>query len=315
MRSRREGFEDLTRGERSANRRKRLAGRDFGALAISVNLAGSGPSWNEDVSLRLGAMRLAEAASLEIAESVLTGLGPVSSAESTGTPVADRGAALGQAPVQAREPSLPVRPADPISAGALRGKDSLGMPEDWFESSSPAKDVSRASVLEPAMTAPFLHANLKIASPSDASRLVEGFTTGATNPDRPLRSNQVDFETVPVQLLTAEAALGVVAAKAAAEWHRPAWRSVQEDDQLMREIPLLFAPVPVEPQQSSIPMRFKAVVVNGMLTAGAILAAVLMGTLSLKDLLSIERMEMAAAALATIGALFLIFRWVRRRRA
>jgi hypothetical protein len=306
---------DLTRAERSANRRKRLAGRDFEVLGISVNLAGSGSSWNEDVNLRLGAARLAEVASLAIAESVLTGLEAMSGAESTGTPVADRGAALGQAPVQVREPSSPVLPADPIAAGALRGKDSLGMPEDWFESSSPAKNTSRVNVLEPATTAPFLHANLKTGSPLDAPRLVEGFATGATNPDRPLRSNQADFETVPVQPLTAEAASGAVAAKAAAEWHRPAWRSIQPDDQLMKEIPLLFAPVPVEPQQSAIPMRLKAVVVNGLLMAGAILAAILVGTLSLKDLPSVSRMELAAAALAIIGALFLIFRRMGRRRA
>ncbi len=80
----------------------------------------------------------------------------------------------------------------------------------------------------------------------------------------------------------------------------------------MREIPLLFAPVPAEPQLGSIGVRFKAVVINGMLTLGAILAVILATTLDLKDLNNV-RMAILIV-LAAISTLYLIFRWVRPRR-
>jgi lysozyme family protein len=82
----------------------------------------------------------------------------------------------------------------------------------------------------------------------------------------------------------------------------------------MNEIPLLFAPIPVEPQQAPMRMRFKAIMVNGMLMLAAVLAAILVGTLNLKDLSSAESMELAAAVLAILGVLYLIFRWARPRR-
>jgi hypothetical protein len=48
---------------------------------------------------------------------------------------------------------------------------------------------------------------------------------------------------------------------------------------------------------------------------GAVLAAILVGTLNLKSLQGIERMELAAAVLAIPGALYLIFRWARPRQS
>jgi hypothetical protein len=62
-------------------------------------------------------------------------------------------------------------------------------------------------------------------------------------------------------------------------------------------------------------MQFKAVVVNGILMLAAVLGAILLGTLNLRDLPSIETMEMAAGALAILGVLYLIFRWTRSRQA
>jgi hypothetical protein len=47
----------------------------------------------------------------------------------------------------------------------------------------------------------------------------------------------------------------------------------------------------------------------------AVLGAILLGTLNLRDLPSIETMEMAAGALAILGVLYLIFRWTRSRQA
>jgi len=46
----------------------------------------------------------------------------------------------------------------------------------------------------------------------------------------------------------------------------------------------------------------------------AVLAAVLVAALNLKDLPSIEMMELAAVVLAVLGALCLLFRWARPRR-
>lgn len=287
----------------------------FGALGISVNLAGSVPSWNGDASLPLAAGRAAEAASQAVVESVLTGSEAASGAEPTGVPDAGRTATQGQVAAQATEPGLPVLSAQPIAVRPLRGIGSSGMPEDWFESSLPAKDASGAGVMEPTGPAQSIHANLQASSRLDATRLVEGLYTGMVDSGKQLRSNQVDFETVPIQFLAAEATAGAVLAQAAAERNRLEWPRTQLDDPLMKQIPLLFAPIPVEPQQGPMRVRFKAVVVNGILTSGAVLATLLLATLDLKDLSGIETMELAAGGLALVGALLLILRCVRPRRA
>jgi membrane protein YqaA with SNARE-associated domain len=113
--------------------------------------------------------------------------------------------------------------------------------------------------------------------------------------------------------LTTEAKAEAVLARAAPEWNRREWQGVKMDDQLMREIPLLIAPVPLEPQQAPKRMRFKAVVANGMLMLGAVLAAILAGALNLKDLPSLK--TMALAAVAVLGVVYWILRRVKQRRA
>ena len=248
-------------------------------------------------------------------ESLLTGPEAASGAASARVPDAGLAATQGQVPAQAGAPGLPVLSAQPVAARALGGRDSLGMPEDWFESSVPVKNIAGASLIEAADPAQLTHAGPQASSRLDATRPVEGLLTAAIEPGRQVRSNQVDFETVPVQSLAAELTAGTVAAKAALEAHRPYWPGIQSGDPLAREIPLLFAPVPAEPQPAPLPIRFRAVVANGVTMLGAVLAAILVGTLNLKSLQGIERMELAAAVLAIPGALYLIFRWARPRQS
>jgi hypothetical protein len=110
--------------------------------------------------------------------------------------------------------------------------------------------------------------------------------------------------------LTPAATGEAVVAKTAIGWHRAEWPGTRVDDQLMEEIPLLIAPSPVAPQPAPMQMRFKAVVVNGVLTLAAVVAAVLVATFSRKDLAGIAMTGLAA--LAVIGALYLILRRARR---
>jgi hypothetical protein len=285
-----------------------------GTLSISVNLAGNVPSWKGDANLPLAAGRAAEVASLADAESLLTGLETASGGEPTRMPNAGHASGHGQVSAQAQEPGLPVLSALPVTAQATHGKDSLGMPEDWFESSVLEKKISGAGAIEAADPAQPTRANQQVSSRLDATRMVEGLFAGGVDSGRQIRSNQVDFETVQVQSLAAEVKLGAVFAKTSPEVYRLQGPGIRPDDKLMEEIPLLFAPVPVEPQQTPLRMRFKAVVVNGVLMLGAVLVAILVATLNLKDLPSIEMMELAAAVPFALGALYLIFRWARPRR-
>ena len=283
-------------------------------MGISVNMAGNVPSWKGDASLPHAAGRAADVASQADAESLLTGLGAASGVELTRVPSAGRAAGHGHVSALAQGPGLPVLATPPVEVHATLGKASLGMPEDWYESSLPARITSGPGILQPADRAQSIPADPQVSSRLEATRMVEGPYAGAIDSGQPIRSNQVGFETVQVQSLATETTLGAVFAKAVPEVYRPQGPGIQLDDKLMDEIPLLFAPVPVEPQPPSPRMRFKAVVVNGMLMLAVVLVAVLVAALNLKDLPSIEMMELAAVVLAILGVLCLIFRWARSRR-
>jgi hypothetical protein len=281
-----------------------------GTLGISVNMAGNVPSWKGDANLPLAAGRAAEAATLAVAESLLTGLETASGVEPTRAPDAGRASGHGHLSAQAQEPGLPVLAALPVAVPAIHGKDSLGMPEDWFEPSAPARITSGPGIIEPADRAQSIPANPQVSARLEATRMVEGPYAGAIDSGQQTRSNQVGFETVQVQSLAAGAALGAVLAKGPPEVYRLQGTGIRRGDELMEEIPLLFAPVHAEPQPPASRMRFKGVVVNGLLMLGAVLVA----TLSLNDLPGIEMMEVAAAVLAILGVLCLIFRWARPGR-
>jgi len=174
----------------------------------------------------------------------------------------------------------------------------------------PAEETSGVSVMGPAGLAQSLHANLKVSSQLD-----EVSFTRANEPVQQLSIKEMDSKTITVPFLTIEAKAEAVLARTTPEWNRREWQGIGMDDQLMREIPLLYAPAPLEPQQAPKRMRFKAVVANGMLMLGAVLAAILAGTLNLKDLPSLKTMELAAVALAVLGALYWLLRWVKRHGA
>jgi hypothetical protein len=52
-----------------------------------------------------------------------------------------------------------------------------------------------------------------------------------------------------------------------------------------------------------------------MLLVAAVLGAILVGTLNLRNLPSLENIELAAAVLVLLGVLYLIFRWARPSHA
>jgi hypothetical protein len=273
-------------------------------VSISINPAGSVPSLGDGVNLRLAA----QIASAAVVGAALNDLG--ASGGPAGAPDAGRGGTPGQVPGQAGKPGLPTLPAQPIAAGATRGIDRLGIqPEDWFESSLPAERASGINVNELAEPAQLIHASLVHA---ELKVLDGGLNTGAIALGQPLNINGVDSRAIPLQLLAASATAEAVGAKTALEWRQPERSGIKLEDQLMGEIPLLFAPVPIEPQERSIGLRFKAVVVNGMLMLGAVLAVILVTTLNLKDLPSIQMTVLGA--LAIVGALCLTLRWARARR-
>lgn len=277
-------------------------------MSLSVNPIGNAPSLNEDLGLRLAVVRTMEIATLAGAESVLGGMDAASDAGPAWTPGSAHGGVPQQVAAQAQTPDLPALPAGPIQGRAVQVKDSLGMPaEDWFESSLPAEETTGASVMGPAGLAQSIHANGKVSPPSD-----EVSFTRANESAPQLNIKEMDSKTATVPFLTIEAKAEAAVARATPEWNRREWQGIGMDDQLMREIPLLFAPVPLEPQQAPKRMRFKAVVANGMLMLGAVLAAILAGALNLKDLPSMK--TMALAAVAVLGTLYWILRRVKQRR-
>lgn len=251
--------------------------------------------------------RLAAQISTEVVvASALNGLEAASGSGPTGAPAPDRGGLTGQAPALAGGQDLPVLSAQPVAARAPRTIDQAGMPlEDWFESSLPAEEIADARVIELAAPAQLLHAGLKAPSRLDGAVIAD-----ASEPGQQLSANAVDAKTIPVQPLTMAVTGEALVAKAAVGWHRAEWPATRVDDQLMEEIPLLIAPPPVAPQPAPTQMRFKAVVVNGLLTLAAVVAAVLVATLSRKNLAGIAATGLAA--LVVIGALFLVLRWARR---
>jgi len=283
-------------------------------LNISANLPASVPSWNEGANQPLAAGHAVEVASLIEVQSLVTGPDAASDAAPARVPDSGSAAAQGQVSAQAAAPGLPVLSAGPIAAHGLAGKGGLALPEDWFESSVPVKNISAPGMIGASGSAQLTHPSLNPTSRLDATRLSDGLFAGAIDPGRPMRTNQADFETVPVQILSAEAAAGAVAAHTVLGGYRPEGPRFQQGDQLMNEIPLLFAPVPVEPQQSSIQMRFNAVLIRGLLMLGAVLAALLVVTPNLNDLPIVELMERAAVVLAVLGVLYLIFRGARSSR-
>jgi hypothetical protein len=283
-------------------------------LNLSVNLPASVPLWNEGANQPLAAGHAAELASLIEVQSLVTGPDAASGAAPARVPDSDSAAAQGQVSAQASAPGLPVSPAGAIAAHALAGKAGLALPEDWFESSVPVKNIAAPGMIEAGGSTQLSHPGLNLGPRLDATRLNQGLLAGAIDPGRQLRSNQVEFEAVPVQVLSREVTTGALAAHAAAGWYRPEGPRIQPGDQLMNEIPLLFAPIPVEPQQASIQMRFNAVLIRGLLMLGAVLAALLVVTPNLIDLPIVELMERAAAVLAVLGVLFLIFRRSKLRQ-
>jgi len=227
-----------------------------------------------------------------------------------GTPEVNHGGTPGQVPVQTGETGLPRLPAQSYVARGSREIERLGMSlEDWFESSLPTEHASGSDVSKPAVPTQLNHASLIHA---DLKALDGGLNTGEIAPGQPLNIFGGDPGTLTHQLPAAKATAEAVTAKAALESHQPGRSGMGLDNRLMKEIPLLFAPVPLEPQQESIGMGFKAVVMNGMLMSGAVLAVILLTTVDLEDL------HIARAAVLTvltaIGVLYLILRRVRRHR-
>jgi uncharacterized RDD family membrane protein YckC len=148
-----------------------------------------------------------------------------------------------------------------------------------------------------AASARIIHADLK-ASPW----LEQGLNPAAIEPQRPSSVGNAAFEALPLQSLTAEVAAGAMLARSAPAWPSANWPELKLEDQRMRELPLLIAPLAVPLQPALLRVRFKAVVVDGTLTLGAVLAATLVATLNLEDLPSFKVIALSATATAAILA-------------
>jgi len=299
-------------------------------LSLSVNPAGSVPPWNGDATLRLVAAQLASQAA---AGSVLLDLEAAFGAAPMRVPGADPRGASGPLSAPLTGPALPMLPDDPMAASpspGSRATDGLGLPEDWFESSVSA--TSGAEMPEHAELAPsaaptklILIDNMHLAAQEDSitpsaapTKIIHAElkvgpwleqvpNTAAVEPGRQSSIAKTAFESLPVQALSAESAAGVVITRSAPEWSRPNWPDIKLEDQRMKEIPLLLVPPAVQLHAASLRIRFKAVVVDGTLTLGAVLAAALVATLNLENLPSVKTMALVAAAAAVIlGALYQI---------
>jgi hypothetical protein len=214
---------------------------------------------------------------------------------------------------------LQALPAGSVAAGAAGGAGSLRIPgEDWFESSLPAETPSSSGVMEPAGLTQAFHANLAAnpgAGPAanfvtnanlvanletdlKAHPLLDaGLIAAAIAPERLSSAYRVVPEAVSIQ------ASAAMATKAGQRWHDRGVPGIGLDDQLMDEIPLLFAQVPVERQPASMRVRLGIVLVDGLLMAGAVLAAAVVATLNLKELPSITEMGLGVAAVVFVAAL------------
>ena len=300
-----------------------------GFVSLSVNPAGSVPPWNGDATLRLAAAQLASQAAAGVA---LPDLDAAFSAAPAWVPGADPGGTPGQRSAVLTGPDLPALPADSIASPlpGLPVVDRSGLPEDWFESSTPVAsdaDVPEAAELAPPATSvkPILSDDEPLAAqedsitPSAVSAILihadlktspwlgQSLPPAAIDPQRQPSIVKTAFETLPVQTMAAEAAAGAVITNSAPEWSRLNWPGLKLEDQRMREIPLLLVPPAVQLQAASLRVRFKAVVVDGTLTLGAVLAAVLVVTLNLENLPSVKTMALGAAAVVVIlGALYQI---------
>jgi uncharacterized RDD family membrane protein YckC len=177
---------------------------------------------------------------------------------------------------------------------------SLGIPaEDWFESSLPGIETPGAKHVEAGQIAHPTHASLMVDNQPEVPRSNGGLFPGAIE----LGVHRQIPETVLAQLATAE----TVAAKSAPDWQSSVWSGIRQDDQLMREIPLLVGALPVEVQAAPIALRLTAVMVDGALAAGAVLATLLVVTLSQKALPGIKEIGLGVAAAAVVlGAAYQI---------
>jgi uncharacterized RDD family membrane protein YckC len=203
----------------------------------------------------------------------------------------------------------------------------LALPEDWFESSVPAKAASAVEEIEPAEAAastaspkPILADDMPLPAQNDfipqsaaSARIIhadlktspwleQGLNTAAIEPQRLSSVGSAAFEALPLQSLSAEVAAGAVLARPAPAWPSTNWPELKLEDQRMRELPLLIAP-PVAPLQPALlRVRFKAVLVDGALTLAVVLAASLVATLHLEDIPSFEAIALSAMATAAILA-------------
>lgn len=273
------------------------------------------PLLNGAMDLRLAASSAADNALLGASGSAVPGLDAAAGNEPAQVSAAGLGGGPEHLSAQAGQPSLPALPAVAAAAGALSGKGSLALPpEDWFESSVPQEETPSAARIAPAQQTQPVQAAQAAPANAKISTWLDGVLDPAANaPVRQLSSYEVDSRNLRVPSWTADAisgavtgaVAGTVAARAALDWRRPDWQGVNGGDELARAIPLLVGQVPIAPQPASMGLRLAAVVVDGGLTLGAVIAATLAVTLNLKDMPGIKEMAVGAAAvLVALGILY-----------
>jgi len=311
-----------SRGVSSASKQKHPAERGPGALNISFRPTDPLPLLNEAMNLRLATLSAADNALLGASGAAVPGL----DAASGSGPAQVSGAGLGGGPdqlsAQGGQPNVAALSAAATAAGGLSGKGGLALPpEDWFESSTPKVEAPSSARIEPAAPAqppqPIQAVQAAAASAKVSAWLEAGLNSGSAAPARQFNGHEVNSRDLRVQTwatdtvsaavtgTAAETLAGAVATKAALDWRRPDWQGVNGGDELARQIPLLVGQVPIAPQPAPMHLRLGAVLVDGGLTLGAVVAATLAVTLNLKEMPGIKEMAVGAAAvLVALGILY-----------
>ena len=215
------------------------------------------------------------------------------------------------------EADLPAHAAEPAAFRATHGPGDLKIPVmDWREPARLAQDALGGEGIEVVEPAQPLHANLiefpreLVATRKVRPRLAEGPHATAGDSRGQLSIFEVDPSSISTQ--PTEAVVEKSAAWADGEWQAPEWQGIELEEQSLvsEETEFEGARVPAAPVLQPAPLgrRLMAAVVDFSLTAGALLAAVLVAAINTKELPAIKEIEVGAAVgLLVIGAVYQVF--------
>jgi uncharacterized RDD family membrane protein YckC len=220
------------------------------------------------------------------------------------------------------EPDLPVRQAEPAGGRARHGSDFFEVDmEDWRENARPAQGAIESEAIEVVEAALPIHANL-IEFPREIVATRKVRPRRAEGPYAALAEHGTQlsiFEVDPGAISIEPAASDVMDEASAPAWTGPEWSGIKLDAQPPREFlnespqEYLREPQPREAEAQNVrlaplSLRLMALMVDGALIMGAVLAALVVAAANMKVLPSFRAMELgAAAAMLVVSALYVSF--------